>query len=107
MQGHAYLKEARTQSRSCCFLSPWMAVAPKERRLLASWSHMRLVEQNMMTRLPGGWLRRMTCSRFILSYGCARHSAWRQDKRQTQQLPAGYCCTMHMCRGHDGDASRS
>jgi hypothetical protein len=49
------LKAASTKSRSCCFLSPWMAEAPNSRfRFHASWSHMRLVEQKIKIRVPRG-----------------------------------------------------
>lgn len=49
------LKAASTWSRSCCFLSPWMADEPNSRfRFHASWSHMRFVEQKMRIRVPRG-----------------------------------------------------
>ena len=54
------LKEAMTWSRSCWRLSPWMAAARNSRlSCMLSWSHMRLVEQKMMMRLPGGLERRI------------------------------------------------
>lgn len=49
------LKAASTWSRSCCFLSPWMADEPNSRfKFHASWSHMRFVEQKMRIRVPRG-----------------------------------------------------
>ena len=62
------LKSESTWSRSCCRLSPWIAEARNSRDIwYDSWSHMRLVEQKTMTRVPGGLERRIWDSRAYFS----------------------------------------
>ena len=54
-------------------LSPWMAAARNSRlSCTLSWSHMRLVEQKMMMRLPGG-LERRICPPPAATYNMLNH----------------------------------
>ena len=67
--GHLPLRKSfNTESLSDCDLSPWIAEAPYCRdRFLANWSHILLVEQNIMIFDPGSCDRKIWSSRLDFS----------------------------------------